>query len=405
MAKYQQITDPKPPGTNAIRVDQSVPIPSKNIPSHKQSSNRITKAKVLDSEKLLPDFHLEFHGSSREYFRIWIVNLCLTLLTLGIFSAWAKVRKKRYIYTNTTMDGTPFQYLGRPLPILVGRLIAVAGFILYYISRHFFTTWLPFVIGAGIVLAPWVLTRSVAFNTRYSAYRNLTFHFIGKYLIATKTLYLWGLIPIIFLAVFFGWLSNPYAMAFSAIVFIIAYPWWLQGIKKFIVENVTYGGIKGVFSATGSQYLKIHALAILIGFIIIVPMLTIFMFFFTTFYHIAFLMILPAVVYIGYLASYAYARAKTINLAWNNTQLGPLRFKSNLPASGLIKIYLTNALGILVSLGLLIPWAVIRTLKYRIHHLYAYQDGILSQFQGNEKDEVTAIGIETMDVFDVDLSL
>ena len=38
---------------------------------------------------------LAFHGSARDYFRIWIVNLCLTLLTLGIFSAWAKVRKKR----------------------------------------------------------------------------------------------------------------------------------------------------------------------------------------------------------------------------------------------------------------------------------------------------------------------
>ena len=29
---------------------------------------------------------LEFHGSAWEYFRIWIVNLCLTLLTLNIFS-------------------------------------------------------------------------------------------------------------------------------------------------------------------------------------------------------------------------------------------------------------------------------------------------------------------------------
>ncbi|MDH4174015.1 MAG: YjgN family protein, partial [Betaproteobacteria bacterium] len=37
----------------------------------------------------------EFTGSAREYFRIWIVNLFFTLITLGIYSAWAKVRKKR----------------------------------------------------------------------------------------------------------------------------------------------------------------------------------------------------------------------------------------------------------------------------------------------------------------------
>ena len=39
---------------------------------------------------------LVFKGTTRDYFRLWIVNLCLTLFTLGIFSAWAKVRKKRY---------------------------------------------------------------------------------------------------------------------------------------------------------------------------------------------------------------------------------------------------------------------------------------------------------------------
>jgi hypothetical protein len=65
----------------------------------------------LEQQRELP---LRFHGSALEYFKIWIVNLCLTLLTLGIFSAWAKVRKKRYFYSHTTVDGTPFQYLGQP---------------------------------------------------------------------------------------------------------------------------------------------------------------------------------------------------------------------------------------------------------------------------------------------------
>jgi uncharacterized membrane protein YjgN (DUF898 family) len=38
---------------------------------------------------------LEFTGCAGEYFRIWIVNVCLSVLTLGIYSAWAKVRRKR----------------------------------------------------------------------------------------------------------------------------------------------------------------------------------------------------------------------------------------------------------------------------------------------------------------------
>ena len=33
-----------------------------------------------------------FTGDGKEYFRIWVVNLLLTLATFGIYSAWAKVR-------------------------------------------------------------------------------------------------------------------------------------------------------------------------------------------------------------------------------------------------------------------------------------------------------------------------
>lgn len=52
----------------------------------------------------------EFTGNGAEYFRIWIVNLVLTILTLGIYSAWAKVRHNRYFYGNTRMGVAAFEY-------------------------------------------------------------------------------------------------------------------------------------------------------------------------------------------------------------------------------------------------------------------------------------------------------
>ena len=36
----------------------------------------------------------KFTGKASEYFGIWIVNLFLSLITLGIYSAWAKVLLK-----------------------------------------------------------------------------------------------------------------------------------------------------------------------------------------------------------------------------------------------------------------------------------------------------------------------
>ncbi len=51
----------------------------------------------------------EFTGTAEEYFKIWIVNVGLTIVTFGIYSAWAKARKKRYLYGNTRLRGTAFE--------------------------------------------------------------------------------------------------------------------------------------------------------------------------------------------------------------------------------------------------------------------------------------------------------
>ncbi len=67
-------------------------------------------------------FH--FTGKASEYFKIWIVNGLLTVLTLGIYSAWAKVRTNRYIYGNIYLDNEPFAYTAVPVNILKGRLLA-----------------------------------------------------------------------------------------------------------------------------------------------------------------------------------------------------------------------------------------------------------------------------------------
>jgi len=353
-----------------------------------------------------PELSLEFRGSAREYFRIWIVNLCLTLLTLGIFSAWAKVRKKRYSYSHTTLGGTPFQYLAQPIPILKGRLIAAVGFLVYYASSHFITSLLPFVLAAGLVVAPWVIVRSAAFNARYSAFRNMTFHFDGGYLGALKVLYAWGIIPAIVIGIMFDLMGKPIVLGIASAVFGLSYPWWIRRLKRFIVEHTSYGGKKGRFFATGGQFFKIYFIAGLIVFAVMIPSGALAAILFSSAkksWLAPYLIVAP--MYAGYVLAFAYVQARSGNLVWNHTHLGLLRFQSTLRCRDLLKLYVTNALGIVASLGLLIPWAVMRTLKYRAEHMRVLQKGELSEFQGSDLSSVAAVGAETIDFFDLDLSL
>lgn len=44
-----------------------------------------------------------FHGTGREYFKTWIVNLALTIATQGIYAAWAKVRTRKHFYQVTEL--------------------------------------------------------------------------------------------------------------------------------------------------------------------------------------------------------------------------------------------------------------------------------------------------------------
>lgn len=352
------------------------------------------------------ELDLAFHGSARDYFRIWIVNLCLSLVTLGIFSAWAKVRKKRYMYSHTTLGGTPFQYLAQPGPILKGRIIAAIGFALYYLSSHFIATLFPYVMAAGMAAAPWVLSRSAGFNARYSAYRNMTFHFNGSYVGAFKALYAWGIVPAFVVGMVLSTRGHLLTMGIVSVVFSFHFPWFLRRIKAFIVEHTVYGGQKGAFSATGGQFFGVYFTSGLIVMAIAVPTIVIATFIFRSNIGAqSFTVMVMLPIYAGYVMGYAYVKARGGNLSWNNIRLGSLCFKSTLHTGDLIKLYITNAVGIMVSLGLLIPWAVIRTTRYRVEQMRVLHTGSLAQFKGSEKRTVTAAGAEAIDIFDMDIAL
>lgn len=345
-------------------------------------------ASVLVETDEVRSLPLQFTGSAAEYFRIWIVNMCLSLLTLGIFSAWAKVRKKRYFYSHTLLDGTPFQYLAQPIPILKGRIIAAILFGSWYVGTHFFVEWLPAILVVALVLAPWVLVRSAAFNARYSAYRNITFNFAGGYWGAAGVLYGWGLLTVI--------------------TFGICFSWWQQRIKNYLVTRMSYGGVAGEFSAKGYEFFITYLIAGLVFTAIMIGLFAVggaIVFLNKAFERNAYLTVFLIVIYAMYVGVFAYIQASIANLVWNKTELPPISFRSTLRARDLLWLYVSNALAIVASAGMLIPWATVRMLKYRIAHFAVAVGGDIRKFQGSQSSSVRAAGAEIGDFFDFDMSI
>src|SRR5574340_677184 len=122
---------------------------------------------------------LEFTARGTGYFGIWIVNLLLSVLTLGVYSAWAKVRRLQYFYRNTSLAGVAFAYHGQPLAILRGRVIAVVLLVAYRAALHFGESLGMAVLAVLGLVTPWLLLRSLRFRLHNSGYRGLRFSFRG----------------------------------------------------------------------------------------------------------------------------------------------------------------------------------------------------------------------------------
>jgi uncharacterized membrane protein YjgN (DUF898 family) len=122
-----------------------------------------------------------FQGKTSEYFGIWIVNLLLSIVTLGIYSAWAKVRRKKYFYNNTLIENVGFDYHANPISILKGRIIAFVFFLGYSFSGQIN----PFLPGLFMLIffiaLPWLIVRGSLFNARNTSHRGLRFDFVGKF--------------------------------------------------------------------------------------------------------------------------------------------------------------------------------------------------------------------------------
>lgn len=351
------------------------------------------------------ELKLEFVGNPRDYFRIWVVNLCLTLLTFGVFSAWAKVRKHRYFYSCTVLDGTPFQYLGQPIPILKGRLIAAGLFIVYYGTQYVSLSILPYVIAGAVALGPWVISRSAAFRARYTAYRNMTFTFHGGYEGAMRAIYWLGVIPLLAVGTIFEWWGNYAIMGATFAIAGLLFPWWMRRLRNFVLTNTSFGGQRATFSATGRQFFKIYFLSGLIVSLGGIVTGILFSQLMSGPPSQAKLMLATVPVYFAYVVAFAFVQSRTANLVWNSTRIDAISFRSTLRAGGLFRLYITNALGIIVSLGLLTPWAVMRTMKYRADHMTVMLQGTLERFKGTDSTTVAAAGAEVGEMFDLELSL
>jgi len=338
-----------------------------------------------------------FNGTGSEYFRIWIVNLLLSIVTLGIYSAWAKVRRTKYFYGSSTVAGSSFEYHGNPIAILKGRIVAFVLIVIYNIAMQTSGRLALFMIVAVMAIAPWLIWKSLQFKLYNSSYRSIRFGFRGSMIEAYKAYLLWPL-----LALFTIFLAAPFAH---------------QRMKQFQHNESRFGATHFSFHASVGSFYRAYllvffiwlagvvAISIGLGGAIMAFIAAIrtpgnpepggFIGFFTFLFALYIWMFVLFPIFVTLLQ----------NLIWNNTQLGAHRFTCEMKWPRMVFITLTNILGVICTLGLFMPFAVIRMLKYRVESMTLLPAGSLEEFVADTQAQASATGEGMADLLDFDLSL
>ena len=333
------------------------------------------------------DHSIEFRGSGSEYFRIWIVNLLLSIITLGIYSAWATVRNRRYLYGNTFLMESAFDYHADGMQVLKGRLLAVAALVGYIGIGHWAPTVQPLVVLIMLPLLPWVIVSARRFQLFQTSWRNIRFGFDGTYGEAARVFLLWPLLI-------------PFTLG-------LIYPYIYFRQQGFFVDNSRFG--RDAFKL-GSGPGFFYGLTLGIGVVVV------------TAYLIVALLIVDSATgaedasRVGLLSAGAFYgialvaaivfRTAVLNHVWSHAHLRDARFTLRIGIGRMLWIALSNLVLIIATAGLFTPWAKVRKLRYQLASMtVSVTDDDLHMIEASADAERSSAGDEVAGAFDLDVGI
>ena len=375
---------------------------------------------------------IKFKGDGNHFFGIWIVNILLSIITLGIYSAWATVRTKRYFYGNTYLAGDNFEYHAQPMQILKGRLVAFFAFFVWAIANSFFPVVSIVLLLFFAIALPFILWSNARFDAAMTSYRNVHFSFVASLKQAYKVMLGRGIGALVIISLYSFLVATAATESvllavvlglFSVIVLAIIYAWIAAGLHKYFSNGFQYGEWR--FNAdigTGffvKIYLKVMAFTILtiitsiaLAYLAlsmnshslqpndILPLMSEFSFVtFAIIYVFSIAFTIAATAYTTTrIRNYIYSHLVVSAQENDNVQY---KFNSNMTARGYARLIISNFLLQVISLGIARPWVMVRTARYTADHTTV--NGDMSLLKANDKASQvkSAVSDEVAQVFDV----
>lgn len=307
---------------------------------------------------------LLFHGRGWSLLGIHIVNVFLTLLTVGIYYFWAKVRVRRYVFGQAEFEGDRFTFHGRGAELLLGFAKAMVLFGLPLTALNY----VPQIMDAGtavtvatslaayalvLVLIPVARAGARRYRLSRTSWRGIHFSFRGRTAEFVRVFVAGSLLAVATLGLY--------------------YPAFATRNHGFMMRHSYFGTAKFDFDGHGRDLL-------------------------VNFLYAVFLT-LPTFG-VGW---FWFAAAKR-RYFWERTSFLGARFRSTITGSRLLRLKLGNLAVIVLTLGLGWPFAMVRTARFNCRHVRL--EGALDLGAIRQDARVaTATGEGLLGLFEADLDL
>jgi uncharacterized membrane protein YjgN (DUF898 family) len=340
-----------------------------------------------------PRENLRHDGRFGEIFVLFLINLLLTIVTLGIYRFWGKTRIRKYVWSHTSLRGERLEYAGAGLELFLGFLFAliifggpILGVYLWLFANPPDQITLVIILLAlyPILFLFFFFIYYVAIFAayRYRISRTAWFGIRGGMEGSAWTYGFLGLGLGILNGLTIGW-TKPWA---DSVVFQYRLSRTWFGSEKFR-STVDSRGLYGPFALAwiGSVIVAIIAFGV-IGALLIPDMVE------QTRHGRPIdqtsLQIATVVVYLVPILAYQllvpwYKAALVRNIA-NTLSVGDIRFQTQIRGGQMFALLIPNLLLLIFTLGLGFPYVILRTARYVARHLVITGDVEMARVRQTE---------------------
>ena len=372
---------------------------------------------------------LEFTGSGGEYFRVWIVNVLLSIVTLGFYTPWARKRTAQYFYSHTLVAGSPLEFTAQQRRMVMGFVLLVLITLAYNIAaRTGQDTAVGLFLLGGAVLAPFIWASAMRFRLGATRWRGLRLQFTAGW----KEVYMasWPVfaLALVWFGVFFGlqMLSPEVAHALQAaeeevrkprmptftaamvgllvlglVLTVLCVIRLEYNYKSLLVLRAQVGSERGRWKPVYMDFVKVWLATVAVFIVTAVVMwiamlvvagssiavliasagkgmgLWLFVIIIAAFVGGIFLMFLASA------PARAYREARMFQLMWNNIGVSHLaRFKCHMTSGRYVWLRIKNMLLTLITLGLYRPFARVSEYRMKVESVTLHIKGGVEQVAG-----------------------